>query len=64
MDDTILACWGDVNEPGNDIVRQDVVEFVPPADKPAQSRDALTKIVPKARIIPNLLKNFDLLLCS
>ena len=31
MDDNILACWGDLNEPGHDIVHQEVV-FVPPPD--------------------------------
>ena len=45
MDDNTLACWGDVNEPGNDIVRHEVVEFVPPADKPVQARDTLMKPV-------------------
>ena len=52
-DDHRQACWGEVSEPGNDIVRQEVVEFAPPMDKPAQARDTLTKTVPKARFIPN-----------
>ena len=55
MDDSILACWGDVNEPGSDIVHQEVVDLVRPADKPAQERETLTKTVPKALIIPNKL---------
>ena len=47
------AYWGDVNEVGNDHVRQEVLDFVYPAQQPEQLRDSLTKTVPKARIIPN-----------
>ena len=47
------AYWGDVNEVGNDHVRQEVLDFVCPAQQPEQLRDSLTKTVPKARIIPN-----------
>ena len=50
------AYWGDVNEVGNDHVRQEVLDFVCPAAPPQQPerlRDSLTKTVPKARIIPN-----------
>ena len=47
------ACWEDVSEPGNDIVRKEVLEFTQPCDIPAQARDALTKTVSKARIIPH-----------
>ena len=47
------AHWGDVNEVGNDHVRQEVLDFVCPAQQPEQLRDSLTKTVPKARIIPN-----------
>ena len=46
-DDPKQAYWGEVNEQGNNVVRQEVVEFTPPQDKPAQAR------VPKARDIPN-----------
>ena len=49
---THYAYWGDVNEVGNDHVRQEVLDFVCPAQQPEQLRDSLTKIVPKARIIP------------
>ena len=42
-----------VNETGNNVVRQEIVEFEPPPDMLAQARDALTKTAPKARIIPN-----------
>ena len=60
-DDSRQAHWGEVTEQGNDVVRQEVVEFNSPPDKPAnsppdkpaQARDALTKTGPKARIIPN-----------
>ena len=52
-DDTRIACWGDVAERGNDVVHPEVVEVLPPPDKPVQARDALTKNIPKARIIPN-----------
>ena len=47
------AYWGDVNETGNDQVRQEVLDFVCPTHQPEQLRDSLTKTVPKARIIPN-----------
>ena len=47
------AYWGDVNEVGNDHVRQEVLDLVCPAQQPEQHRNSLTKIVPKARIIPN-----------
>ena len=47
------AYWGDVNEEGNDHVRQEVLDFVCPAQQPEQLRTSLTKTVPKARIIPN-----------
>ena len=47
------AYWGDVNEVGNDHVRQEVLDFVCPAQQPEQLRDSLTKTIPKARIIPN-----------
>ena len=50
---TSYAYWGDVNEVGNDHVRQEVFDFVCPAQQPEQLRDSLTKTVPKARIIPN-----------
>ena len=49
-DDTRIAYWGEVAEPGNDVVRPEVVDFLPP-DVPVQVRDALTKTVPKARLI-------------
>ena len=52
-DDPKQAYWGEANEQGNDVVRQEVVEFNHPQDKPAQARNALTKTVPKARISPN-----------
>ena len=48
-----IAYWGEATEPGNAVVRPDVVDFQPPEDQPAQARDSLTKTVPKARIIPN-----------
>ena len=48
-----FACWGDVNEDGNHHVRQEVLDFVCPAQQPEQLRTSLTKTVPKARIIPN-----------
>ena len=35
------------------MVRPEVVEFLPPQDQAAQSRAALTKTVPKARIVLN-----------
>ena len=35
------------------MVRPDVVDVLPPPDKPLQARDALTKTVPKVRIVPN-----------
>ena len=47
------AYWGDVNEEGNDHVRQEVLDFVCPTQQPEQLRTSLTKTVPKARIIPN-----------
>ena len=34
------------------MVRPEVVDFLPPQDKPVQARDALSKTVPKARVIP------------
>ena len=43
------AYWGDVNEVGSDHVRQEVLDFVCPAQQPEQLRDSLTKTVPKAR---------------
>ena len=43
----------DVTEPDNDVVRLEVAEFTPPKDKPVQARDALTKTIPKAHIVPN-----------
>ena len=52
-EDVKQASWGEVIEPANGIVRTEVVEFNPPQDKPVQAREALTKIVPKARVIPN-----------
>ena len=48
-----FAYWGDVNEDGNNHVRQEVLDFVRPAQQPEQLRTSLTKTVPKARIIPN-----------
>ena len=48
-----FAYWGDVNEAGNDHVRQEVLDFVCPTHQPDQLRTSLTKTVPKARIIPN-----------
>ena len=50
-----FAYWGDVNEDGNNHVRQEVLDFVCPAQQPEQLRTSLslTKTVPKARIIPN-----------
>ena len=48
-----LAYWGDVNEAGNDQVRQEVLDFVCPTHQPEQLRTSLTKTVPKARVIPN-----------
>ena len=48
-----FACWGDVNDVGNDLVRQEVLDFGCPAHQPEQLRDSLTKTVPKARVIPN-----------
>ena len=47
------AYWGDVNEAGNDQVRQEVLDFVCPTHQPEQLRNSLTKTVPKARTIPN-----------
>ena len=49
------AYWGDVNEAGNDHVRQEVLDFACPTQQPEQLRDSLTKTVPKARIVPNKL---------
>ena len=40
-------------DPGNAVVRPEVVVFQPPVDQPTQARDSLTKTVPKARLIPN-----------
>ena len=51
-DDTRIAFWGEITKPGNGVVRPEVVEFLPPLEKPVQARDAFT-IFPKARIIPN-----------
>ena len=48
-----IAYWGEATDPGNAVVRPEVVAFQPPADQPTQARDSLTKTVPKARIIPN-----------
>ena len=48
-----FAYWGDVNEDGNNQVRQEVLDFVCPTHQPEQLRTSLTKTVPKARIIPN-----------
>ena len=48
-----FAYWGDVTEEGNDHVRQEVLDFVCPAQQPEQLRTSMTKTVPKARIIPN-----------
>ena len=48
-----FAYWGDVNEAGNDQVRQEVLDFVCPTHQADQLRTSLTKTVPKARIIPN-----------
>ena len=48
-----FAYWGDVTEEGNDHVRQEVLDFVRPAQQPEQLRTSLTKTVPKARIVPN-----------
>ena len=53
VDDEKQALRGEVSEPSNIIIRTEVVDFTPPQDQPAQARDALTKTVPKARIIPN-----------
>ena len=36
-EDAKQAFWGEVTEPGNDIVRTEVVEFNPPQCKPAQA---------------------------
>ena len=52
-DDTRIAYWGEFTGPGNNVVRPEVVDFLPPPDKPVQVCDALTKTVPKARVIPN-----------
>ena len=49
------AYWGDVNEAGNDQVRQEVLDFVCPTHQPDQLRTSLTKTVPKARIIQTRL---------
>ena len=48
-----FAYWGDVNEAGNDHVRQEVLDFVCPTHQPEKLRTSLTKTVPKARIILN-----------
>ena len=48
-----IAYWGEATEPGNAVVRPEVVEFQPPEDQPAQACDSLTKTVPKDGIIPN-----------
>ena len=48
-----FAYCGDVNEAGNNHVRQEVLDFVCPTEQPEQLRTSLTKTVPKARIIPN-----------
>ena len=48
-----LRNWGEATDPGNAVVRPEVVDFQPPADQPTQARDSLTKTVPKARIVPN-----------
>ena len=37
-DDARQAYWGEVNEPGNNVVRQEIVEFVPLQDRPAQAQ--------------------------
>ena len=42
--------WG--KEPGNDVVREEVLTFVPPPSQPAEIRKALTQIVPKPRSFP------------
>ena len=52
-DDAKQEFWGEITEPGNDVVRTEVVEVNPPQHMPAQAQDALAKTVPKARIIPN-----------
>ena len=52
-EETRIAYWGEVTEPGNDVVRPEVLHIFPPKDQPAQARDALTKTVPEARVIPN-----------
>ena len=49
------AYWGDVNEVGNDHVRQEVLDFVCPAQQPEQLRNSLTKTIPKARSRTRLL---------
>ena len=48
-----LAYWGELADPGTDVVWPEVVEFQPPADQPVQARDSLTKTVPNAKIVPN-----------
>ena len=48
-----IAYWVEATDPGNEVVRPEVVAFQPPANQPIPARDSLTKTVPKARIIPN-----------
>ena len=45
------AYWGAISEPRNAVVRQEIVEFIPPQDMPAQARDALTKTVPNKDVM-------------
>ena len=40
------AYWGDVNEVGKDHVRQEVLDFVCPAQQPEQLRDSLSPATP------------------
>ena len=44
-----LRYWGDVNEAGDDQVRQEGLDFVCPTHQPDQLRTSLTKTVPKVR---------------
>ena len=48
-----IVYWGEATDPGNAVVRPEVVAFQLPANLPTQVRDSLTKTFPKARIIPN-----------
>ena len=48
----IEAYWGKVPGPGNDAAIDEALTFVPPASQPWEIRKALTRIAPKAKIIP------------